>query len=364
VAGRRRPRRQPSTYPPGARPRVRGWRFLLLCIFSTGKHDTTLRVANDNNRKCPPASSHYAYTISGSEAGMSRIRTADSTGMSLTEMQHSWACSQSPAFINFRQHRIYLQYVHTAGHQLWPTCFAKGLAQVTAGYSRVPFRTGCGTLRSTGPNLCASTPMDDMTAPTPLTAKRRDFVRPDPEPPILPERLVSISRTSALEEMASGIAHELNQPLGAIVTFAQAGERILNRPDTSIADAREVFHLISKEALGAAVGIRNIRRLFSRDNFAMEPRDIGLVLRELTAVLKLLAPQTGAELIVNIGATLPLVSIDSLRIQHVLFTLAPNAFEATGTGAASTPRGGTIGFESRERHGTRFWFRLPAFNEA
>jgi signal transduction histidine kinase len=263
--------------------------------------------------------------------------------------------------------------------------------------------------------------MDDMTAPTTLAAKRVDFLRPEPEPPTLLERLVSISRTSALEEMASGIAHELNQPLGAIVTFAQAGERILNRPDASIADAREVFELIGKEALGAAEGIRNMRRLFSRDNFAMKPRDIGAVLREVTPVLQLLAPQGGAELIVNVAATLPLVSIDSLHIQHVLFTLAQNAFEATATGAASTSHvridvsgdryevevavsdsgcgiceqqrtqifhpffttkhhgtglglasaraiieahGGTIGFESRERHGTRFWFRLPAFNAA
>jgi two-component system sensor kinase FixL len=260
-----------------------------------------------------------------------------------------------------------------------------------------------------------------MTAPTPRAVKRADLHRPESEPPTLLERLVSISRTSALEEMASGIAHELNQPLGAIVTFAQAGERILNRPDAPIADAREVFQLISKEALGAAEGIRNMRRLFNRDNFAMKPRDMGTVLRELTPVLELLAPQAEAELIVSVGAILPLVSIDSLRIQHVLFTLAQNAFEATEVGAGRRPcvridvsgdrygievavsdsgcgiseqqraqifhpffttkkhgtglglaaaratieaHGGTIGFESQLPNGTRFWFRLPAFNPA
>lgn len=301
---------------------------------------------------------------------------------------------------------------------------AKGVAQVTAGFSRVSFEAGCGTLGPT--DLCrvstsAIKSVNDMTATTPLTAKRTGIPCLRSEPPTLLERLVSISRTSALEEMASGIAHELNQPLGAIVTFAQAGERILNRSDASIADAREVFQLISKEALEAAEGIRNMRRLFSRDNFAMEPRDMGTVLRELTPVLELLAPQTGAELIVHVGARLPLVRIDSLRIQHVLFTLAQNAFEATEAGAAHSPsvridlsgdrygievavrdsgcgiseqqraqifhpffttkehgtglglaaaratveaHGGTIGFDSQLQNGTRFWFRLPAFNQA
>jgi signal transduction histidine kinase len=263
--------------------------------------------------------------------------------------------------------------------------------------------------------------VDAMTASTSQAAKRVDVLRHESEPPTLLERLVSISRSSALEEMASGIAHELNQPLGAIVTFAQAGERILNRPDASIVDAREVFHLISKEALTAAEGIRNMRRLFSRDDFAMEPRDIGAVLHELNPMLQLLAPQAATDVIVNIAADLPVVSIDSLRIQHVLFTLAQNAFEAAGATAAASPHvridvsgdrygievavsdsgpgipeqqraqifhpffttkdhgtglglasaraiveshGGTIGFESQQGKGTRFWFRLPAFNQA
>ena len=51
---------------------------------------------------------------------------------------------------------------------------------------------------------------------------------------LLLERLLQIARVSALEEMASGIAHELNQPMGAIATFAQAAQRMLNRPDPMV----------------------------------------------------------------------------------------------------------------------------------
>ena len=227
------------------------------------------------------------------------------------------------------------------------------------------------------------------------------------------EQLVVISRDSALEEMASGISHELNQPLGAIVTFAQAGERILSRPDVSIEQAREVFQLISKEALTAAEGIRQMRRLFQRGVLNRTACAIDEVVSELQDVLALLASNSGVHLSIQVGPDLPLVNIDPLRIQHVLFTLTKNAIEActgcddasvvievsdhryaievtvtdtgvgispihrtqifhpffstkggTGLGLASAraiveAHEGTIGFDARAGTPTRFWFRIP-----
>lgn len=229
---------------------------------------------------------------------------------------------------------------------------------------------------------------------------------------------MAISRCSALEEMASGIAHELNQPLGAITTFAQAGERMLSQPNASLDSAREVFQLISKEALAAAEGIRRMRRLFHRDNIVRTPASIEEVVQELSPALELLASEAGISLKVRILSTPPPVAIDRLRIQHVLYTLAQNAFDATiankaggrrevtidlqgdrygveisvidsgagippeqrtqifhpffttkpqgtGLGLASAraivqAHEGTIGFDAAEGGGTRFWFRLPA----
>src|SRR5271165_975835 len=75
-------------------------------------------------------------------------------------------------------------------------------------------------------------------------------------------QLMEIARISALAEMASGVAHELNQPLGAIATFAQAGERMLSRPEPMVGPALDVFRQISHEALGAGEGIKRIRHLF------------------------------------------------------------------------------------------------------
>jgi len=240
-----------------------------------------------------------------------------------------------------------------------------------------------------------------------------------PEPGAILNQLMEIARISALAEMASGIAHELNQPLGAIATFAQAGERMLNRPDPLVAPAIDVFRQISHEALGAGEGIRRIRSLFEYEPTTRETCRMPDVIEELRPVLEMLALRAhGALEITATQAGLPEVPIDRLKVQHVLFALVQNAFDAsvertadarpqvriavsgdryavetsvfdsgagiapeireqvfrpffttkargTGLGLASSraiieAHEGTIGFELQPQSGSRFWFRLPA----
>lgn len=239
----------------------------------------------------------------------------------------------------------------------------------------------------------------------------------EPRPPLL-DQLMAISRASALEEMASGIAHELNQPIGAITTFAQAGKRMLDRPVPMVQPAAEVLEHISHEALNAGQGIRRIRSLFN-GHTSLTPCDLAEVIEELMPVLDLLAQPHGARLALAMQADLPKVAMDRLRIQHVLFALVQNALEAptrngeppsvridvsadrysvqvaiedqgvgiaeqareqlfrpffttkergTGLGLASSraiaeAHEGSIGFENMASDGTRFWLRLPAAAE-
>jgi C4-dicarboxylate-specific signal transduction histidine kinase len=145
---------------------------------------------------------------------------------------------------------------------------------------------------------------------------------------LLLERLLQIARISALEEMASGMAHELNQPIGAITTFAQAAQRMLNRPDPMIQPTAEVLQHISQEALNAGQGIRRIRSLFNGQPHGHVECQIGDVVRELMPIFDLLARPHAARLALSIQPDLPNVAIDRLRIQHVLFTLVQNAVEA------------------------------------
>jgi C4-dicarboxylate-specific signal transduction histidine kinase len=228
-------------------------------------------------------------------------------------------------------------------------------------------------------------------------------------------QLMEIARVSALAEMASGVAHELNQPLGAIATFSQAGERMLNRPEPLVNRALDVFRQINQEALGAGDGIQRIRRLFEQQQPKRTQSQMLDVIAELMPVLDILATNQGGSVRLDAPSALPDLLIDRLRIQHVLFALVQNAVDCsvevsatpsvvidaradryvvetgvsdcgagvpadlhdklfrpffttkphgTGLGLASSraiieSHDGTMGFDNLPAGGTRFWFRLP-----
>jgi len=233
-------------------------------------------------------------------------------------------------------------------------------------------------------------------------------------PEVILNRLMELSRIAALAEMASGIAHELNQPLGAIATFSQAGDRLLNRPEPMVARAREVFQQINSEALNAGEGIRRIRRLFDHAEPKRTTCQMAELVGELAPALQTLARGAKVTLKVDVQSPLPEVNVDRLRIQLVLFSLVQNALEATshnqgsqvlievhadryavqtsitdsgagiptdlhdklfrpffttkkggtGLGLASSRASieaheGTIGFDKATPTGSCFWFRLP-----
>lgn len=145
---------------------------------------------------------------------------------------------------------------------------------------------------------------------------------------LLLEQLLQIARISALEEMASGMAHELNQPIGTIATYAQVAQRMLARPDPMVQSAIDVLRHISQEALNAGQGIRRIRDLFNVHHKGRTECEPSEIMAELLPVLDLLAARHGARLSSSVQVDLPRLAIDRLRIQHVLFSLVQNALEA------------------------------------
>jgi C4-dicarboxylate-specific signal transduction histidine kinase len=117
--------------------------------------------------------------------------------------------------------------------------------------------------------------------------------------------------------MASGVAHELNQPLGAIATFSQAGERMLNRPEPTVDRALDVFRQINCESLGAGEGIKHIRRFFEQEAPQRTRCQLPELVAEWRPVLDIRASRTNGSVRVDAPRAVPDLLIDRTRITRV-----------------------------------------------
>jgi C4-dicarboxylate-specific signal transduction histidine kinase len=141
------------------------------------------------------------------------------------------------------------------------------------------------------------------------------------------EELAHVTRALTMGELAASIAHEVNQPLAALVTNADAGLRWLNG-QPNIAEARESLRRISRDANRASEVISRIRAFLG----SAEPRKRELKLdetvREAAALVQSEAHARGVSLVVTPAPDLPPVVADPVQLQQVILNLALNAFEA------------------------------------
>jgi two-component system sensor kinase FixL len=143
------------------------------------------------------------------------------------------------------------------------------------------------------------------------------------------ERLTRVARLATMCEMAAGIAHEINQPLTAITTYARACERYLEMPTPDFDDLRESVREIGVEGLRAGDIVGKLRRLVRND--APEERHalhVNALIEELRNILQADARVHGAELRIGLASELPPVVANGVQLQQVILNLARNAFEA------------------------------------
>jgi two-component system sensor kinase FixL len=141
-------------------------------------------------------------------------------------------------------------------------------------------------------------------------------------------RMMQVSRLATIGEMASGIAHELNQPLAAIVNYAQASVRMLGRPEPDMADIREAMAEIAAQAVRAGDIIRRMRNLVRSDAAERLRTQPNALIEEIAALLQADARVYHTELRLNLQPDVPEVFVNPIQIQHVLLNLARNAMEA------------------------------------
>ncbi len=144
------------------------------------------------------------------------------------------------------------------------------------------------------------------------------------------ERLTHVGRLSTMGEMATGLAHEINQPLTAIATYAQAAVRMIDAaPGADPSELREPLVQITTQALRAGEVIRRLRAFVKNRATRTETVDMNRLIEDLRVLAEPDARVNDVRLVVALAPAVPAVSADPVQIQQVLLNLIRNAIDAT-----------------------------------
>jgi len=140
--------------------------------------------------------------------------------------------------------------------------------------------------------------------------------------------LAHVTRVTSLGELTTTIAHEINQPLAAILANAEACRSWLDRAPPDLAAARRSVEWIVDDGNRTSEVIRRVRALSKKDDIESGPLDINVILREaLPLVSRELASQNVA-VRMELAPDLPPISGDRVQLQQVIINLVLNAIEA------------------------------------
>jgi C4-dicarboxylate-specific signal transduction histidine kinase len=155
-----------------------------------------------------------------------------------------------------------------------------------------------------------------------------DQLRADEELRILKERLVRSTQIAAAAAMSASIAHEINQPLGAIVANAHAASTWLTASPPNISRMRIIIDRILRDSNVAADVVQKMRGLFRQQSPQKRPVDISHAVQQVLAVLDADIRKQGVEVIVDIPAGLIPLFADPVQLQQILINLISNAIDA------------------------------------
>jgi two-component system sensor kinase FixL len=145
----------------------------------------------------------------------------------------------------------------------------------------------------------------------------------------LQSELVHISRLTAMCEMASTLAHELNQPLSAITNYMRGSQRLLaDRMDQDSATIRSALEKSAEQALRAGQIIRRLRDFVARGESERRVESIAKIAEEASALALVGAKDQGVRTQFVFDRGKDLVLADKVQVQQVLLNLIRNAIEA------------------------------------
>ncbi|MBI5107810.1 MAG: PAS domain S-box protein [Rhodocyclales bacterium] len=140
--------------------------------------------------------------------------------------------------------------------------------------------------------------------------------------------LARVARLSTMGEMATGIAHELNQPLSAIANFSRGCIRRLRSGGMSPVELIEPLEEVCEQAERAGDILRHVRDFVRKSEPHLKPMDVNQIVRAVVKFTEHEARQQRTLVRLNLDPLLPKVAADAIMIEQVMVNLVRNAIEA------------------------------------
>ena len=154
----------------------------------------------------------------------------------------------------------------------------------------------------------------------------------------LRSELTRAGRVTALGQLATALAHELSQPLGAILRNAEAAEIHLNSPSPDLEELRAIVSDIRKDDRRAGDVIEQMRALIKRRTLEMNPLPLSELVQDVMSLVHSDAVARHVALDYVVAPGLPLVSGDRVHLSQVLLNLIMNGMDAIQTSPGSNKR--------------------------
>jgi PAS domain S-box-containing protein len=152
--------------------------------------------------------------------------------------------------------------------------------------------------------------------------------RAEQETQQLQQEIAHAGRVSMMGQLASGLAHEINQPLAAILRNAEAAELFLQDPSPDLDEVRAILTDIRLDDERAGKVIDGMRNLLSRRTLATQRLDVGSLVGDVAALVRVDAMTRHVKLNVDVADDLPRILGDRVQLQQVLLNLILNGMDA------------------------------------
>ena len=153
------------------------------------------------------------------------------------------------------------------------------------------------------------------------------------EKSLLHREIAHVGRVSMMGQLASALAHEINQPLGAILRNAEAAELFMQHDSPDLDETRAILADIRKDDQRASAVIDRMRSLLRRQELETRTLDVGEFIGDVTALARSDAATRRVKLVVEVPSDLPAVRGDRVHLQQVLLNLIINGMDAISDGA-------------------------------